>query len=109
MALVNCCSGIRERWNIGDGRGRWVRILGSETGLEILNQGIRVLFRGSRIRAVRITEVSNPVFTVSLDNSLVEKRGVTVTKYNPPLFGSLDVVGFFFCKQIMVLVGEFLL
>jgi hypothetical protein len=39
----------------------------------------------------------------------VEKRGVTVTKYNPPLFGSMDVVGFFFCKQITVLVSEFLL
>jgi hypothetical protein len=45
MALVSCCSGIGERWNIGDGRGRWVRILGSENVLEILNQGIRELFR----------------------------------------------------------------
>jgi hypothetical protein len=109
MALVSCCSGIGKRWNIGDGRGRWVRILGSENGLEILNQGIRELFRGSRIRPVRINEVSNPIFTVFFDNSLVEKRGVTITKYNPPLFGSMDVVGFFFCMQIMVLVGEFLL
>jgi hypothetical protein len=63
MALVSCCSGIGKRWNIGDGRGRWVRILGSENGLEILNQGIRELFRGSRIRPVRINEVSNPIFT----------------------------------------------
>jgi hypothetical protein len=80
MALVSCYSGIGERWNIGDGCGRRVRILGSESGLKILNQGIRELFRGSRMRAIRINEVSNPVFMVSLDNSLVEKRGVTVTR-----------------------------
>jgi hypothetical protein len=42
--LVSCYSGIGERWNIGDGCGRRVRILGSESGLKILNQGIRELF-----------------------------------------------------------------
>lgn len=58
---------------------------------------------------IRVDEVSDSIFTVSLNNSLVEERSVSVTKNSPPLFSTLDVVGFFFSKKVMVLLGKLLL
>ena len=45
------------------------------------------------------------VLSISFDNGVVEKGGVPITFDSPFFFGSLDVVGFIFCKEFMVLLG----
>ena len=86
-----------------------VRILGGKDGLEISSKGVGKLFRSGGVRAVRILQVGNTVLSISFDNGVVEKGGVPITFDSPFFFGSLDVVGFIFSKEFMVLLGKMVL
>lgn len=59
---------------VGSGRGIGGLVLGGEDVLEILNQSIGDLLRGSGVGSIRIGEMGNPIFVVSLDYALKKKE-----------------------------------
>lgn len=52
--------------------GMW--ILGSEDGLEIMNESGGKLIWGGGLRAIRIHKMGDPVFSISLNNGIVKKK-----------------------------------
>jgi hypothetical protein len=81
-----------------------VRILGGENISKIGNESVRKLIRSSGVGAIRIDEVGYFIFPISLSYCMMEKGGVSVTCNCPVFLGSLNVVGFFFSQEVLVLV-----
>lgn len=61
------------------------------------------------MRAIRVYEIGNFVFPVSLDDGLVKESCVSVSFNGPILFGSLNMVFFLFGNEILMFLVEFLL
>lgn len=64
--------------------GMW--ILGSEDGLEIMNESGGKLIWGGGLRAIRIDKMGDPFFSISLNNGMVKESGVAVAKDGPIFF-----------------------
>jgi hypothetical protein len=53
--------------------------------------------------------VRNFVFDVAFENGFMKKISVPIALYSPSLLHALDMVGFFFGKEVLMLVMKALL
>jgi hypothetical protein len=82
---------------------------GSKNGLKVGGEGSSYLIWSCGIRAIRVREKGDGVFTVSLNDRLVEKACVSVPFNSPTFFGPLNVIDFLSGLKVLVLLVELLL
>jgi len=61
------------------------------------------------LRTIGFSDISNPIFSISFDNSPVKEVCISVPLPSPILFGSLIVVLFLFGYEVLVLMVELFL
>jgi hypothetical protein len=85
------------------------KVLSSEDLLEVISGDLGELLLSGGVGAIRDLQMSNDIFSSSLDNGMMEEGGISVTRDCPVLFISLAMESLLLSKDGLVLIDELFL